>query len=194
MAKAPRSPRKALPPAAQADPAACFTAAEVAAANATRARAGVRTPAEVLEAFSPTHLQIGELTLRLFTMADAMLLERIGSPFAEESITPDTEITAADTMAVVFILTRPATDTKHLLDQGRAAFDDAVLALAARVPFEQISLVGPALARTFSTAFSTLVAGQKKATTTAPSVPPPATASAGSSPSSTPSSPSTAGA
>ena len=159
----------------RANSGAFFSGKEVAAATA--ARDSTRTPREVLDAFAPAPLAVGEIALRPLTWADFILLEKFESPFADSSIAGGAEISQMDVALAVFILTRPVLAANDLFsEKGRAALEREALALASRVPVADLTALGLKLREAFARAFATVVEGQKK---TAPSTPPPATASAG---------------
>lgn len=160
------------------NPGAFISPAAAAAAKKAGDKAQVRTPKEVLEAFSAIPITLGGLTVKPLNLATLMLLERLGNALAEESLTPESEISLSDSMEACYVLTHDEVECAKLLAEGRPTFDNAVLAFAATVPHAEIVSVVTVLARTFATAFASLVGGQKKTETTS-SAPPPATASAG---------------
>ena len=162
------------------NPDAFVSPAEAAAAKRAGEKAQVRTPREVLDAFAPLPLQIGKLQLQPLTLASLMVLERIESPLADENFGPETEVTVADTLNVLFIQTRTPAESMRLIGGGRAEFDAAVLELASGIDLRELPRLTLVLRETFTRAFAALVGGggQKK-TEGASSTPPPATASAG---------------
>ncbi len=170
-----RPPKSRRRRSAKPDPKAFFNAAEVAAA--TQARDSARTPGEVLDAFAPSPLTIGEIALRPLTWADFILLEKLESPFADSSIAGAAEIAQMDVALAVYILTRPVLAANDLFsEKGRPALEREALALAGRVPVQQLTALGLKLREAFARAFSTVIEAEKK---TGRSTPPPATASAG---------------
>lgn len=155
-----------------------FSPAEVAAASRARKAAKVRTPPEVIDAFAPSLLSVRDVVFQPLTLGSLMVLERIGSPLADENFGPDTEVTTQDLMAVVLVLTRPPADSLAILGRGQDEWDRACLALASRFEPADIAALGLKLRETFTRAFATVISSEKKRMTDSPSIPP-ATGSAG---------------
>jgi hypothetical protein len=133
----------------------------------------------VLDAFAGAPITCGDLVMAPLSLASFMLLERIESPLVEGN--GSIEVTAADTAAAIYVLTRPVDETLALLGQGREAFDCAVYALAARLTATELPAIGLKLRAVIQAAFATVVGGdaKKAETETAPSSPTKTTASAG---------------
>ncbi|WP_043585370.1 hypothetical protein [Geminisphaera colitermitum] len=138
------------------------------ATRTARVAAGQRTPGEVLDAFAPVPLAIGDLTLRDITPGDFILLERIDSPFADQEQLSGGDITLNDMMILVYVLTRPTVEVFAILGRGREAFDREVIALASRFPFPLIEDIAAKIRAKIMQAFASLITGapaKKKATT-----------------------------
>ncbi len=173
-----RAPKSAKRRAAVASADASFSPAEVAAAARAQKAAKVRTPPEVIDAFAPTLLSVGEVVFQPLTLGSLMVLEKIGSPLADENFGPGSEVTTNDLMGVVLVLTRPPADSLAIIGRGQDEWDRACLALASRFTPADIAALGLKLRETFTRAFATVISAEKK-TTGAPSKTQPATVSAG---------------
>ncbi|WP_043586304.1 hypothetical protein [Geminisphaera colitermitum] len=140
---------------------------------------GKRTPNEVLDAFAPEPLTVANLTLRPLSISDFLLLERLDSPFADQQITPDTDISVSEIMEVAYILATPPQTSRAAFAKGRAAFDDAVAEMFDSIPPSTLGDLGKRIATIINAAFATLITPAKKKEAKVLSSETSATASAG---------------
>jgi hypothetical protein len=130
--------------------------------NTDKIANGKRTPNEVLDAFAPVPITAANIVLRPLTISDFMLLERLDSPFANQQITPDTDISISEIMEAVYILAHPAQTSRSAFARGRPEFDDAVFTFGDSISPGALRDLGARIAEAIHTAFSTLIIPQKK--------------------------------
>ena len=141
-----------------------------------------RHPKAVVSAMLAAGKTVGGIKLREFTAGTSLLLQKLGHPL---SVDPDTRpaMTDMDVMIMVYVLTHTAAECNALVDQGRPAFDAAVIEFSDTIPMDQLPALGAAINELLERAVSTVGGGaQKKTQGTTPSTtsPPPAAGVAGS--------------
>ena len=131
-------------------------------------------PKKVLEAFDPGQIRVGNVVLAPVTLGHLKTLEIIKSPFVQ----PDKKlriITTDSIIEIVFILTRPAPETRDLLSAGRPVFFKAAYDFASTIPCQHLKALGDAIGAHLAQAFSSIIgpagSGAQKKTATAPGTP-----------------------
>jgi hypothetical protein len=132
--------------------------------DAVTAKKNAKTPAAILEAFFPEPLKVDNIVLRVASLGDVMLLEKLESPLVENEAGADVEISANDFAAAVFLLSLPFEKAADVFAAGRDEFDRAVLLFAGRVPGNEILKLGQAIKSAIDAAFATVqpMKGEKK--------------------------------
>lgn len=135
---------------------AAFTPAQLAAADAARARADQGTPAVVREALLGGEITVGGVTLPVIMIGHVLLLEEIKSPLAVAGAGAPSN---AQVCEALFVLNRPAREIRALLRAGADAFGDAVLEFSSTIPLRDLPAIGAALAAQLRAAEATVIGG-----------------------------------
>jgi hypothetical protein len=136
-------------------PAAPFTQAQVDAAARVTADAG-STPSVVLDAFMPTPITVGKITIPPFRLGKYLLLERLKSPLVRDDAR---EITNDQVLEAVFAMATPTPQVLALLarDNAKLALTEAIWEFADTIPLADLAALGAAIQTQMQRAKATLV-------------------------------------
>lgn len=146
---------------------------ELAAVEERREASG--NPAEVIDAFTDAPESLaGGITIAQVSLGHFLLLEKIEHPMADprSESSPEDSMTNTDLLAAIFVVSRPAKESRALLKQGRATFDEAVDTFADGIPFSGLPKLVAAVTRAMRAAFATIIPDEKKTVTESPANPP----------------------
>jgi hypothetical protein len=132
-----------------------------------------KNPKKVVNAFFPPVVKIAtldgkDIALREFSIGTMLFLQRLEHPLVTGDLAAGGQIKMSqeETLALLFVLTRPLAECKALLDDGEDAFDTAVLTFAETLPVTKLGQIRAAVlgnfARAWETALATMPEGQKK--------------------------------
>lgn len=125
-------------------------------------------PREVVDAFTaaPTELP-GGITVEPISLGHFLLLEKLEHPIVD----PGSESSRGDSMSnvdlltAIFVLTRPAKESRTPLQQGRDAFDEAVDTFADGIALPDLPKLAAAVNRAMRDALATVIPDEKKTET-----------------------------
>lgn len=129
------------------------------------ARAKTETPGQVLDAFFPPEVSVGDIAFAPFTIMHYLALEKVRSPLiaGEDEVAPP-KPTTLDLLRALLIVSLQGRDLKALMARGDAALEDAALELACRIPAPGILGSAEAIVRHINAGFATaLPAGGESA-------------------------------
>ncbi len=148
-----------------------LSAEEHARVEEFRRTAGHRNPQAVRDAFGGAAgecAEVGGRRLLPFSLGHFLLLEKIGSPYADGVKKVD-EVSNERLTELLFVLTRPAKEGRQALARGQEAWDEAVQDFTDSVPMLDLARLGAAAHRSMAAGFSTVLGnegGEKKSSKT----------------------------
>lgn len=130
-----------------------------------------KNPSAVVDAFAGDEgIIVDGRQIGPFTLGHFLFLERIKHPAADS--TAKRNFTNMETATVIYVLSRPVSESRDLLRNGREAFDDAVNEFSDTIPFRRLELYGSAIRKLMQAEFATVTGGgepsKKKTDTTLP--------------------------
>jgi len=133
-----------------------FSAAEMAARNAARARAESGTPQTILDAFLGQSVKIGAVEIPVIMLGHVLLLEKIGSPFAKPT---GLEPTNEQVTEALFALNHPPSVVLAAFRAGPETWQDRIFDFSGTIPVTDLPLIGAALGAALAHAESTVIGG-----------------------------------
>jgi hypothetical protein len=112
----------------------------------------MKNPQKVVEAFTTGSNTVAGIEFREFTSGTFLILQKIDSPLLKGGTKMDDQAL----LDLLFVLSRPSSETLSLLQQGRNAFDLAVLTFADGINPNDLPAIGKKLQEVFSRSVSTL--------------------------------------
>lgn len=117
-------------------------------------------PKKVIDAFAAAGTKVSGVELREFTLGSMIVLEKIQSPLvAARKDGEKLTLSDLDLMRLVFILSRPSSESYTLLRDGMEEFDAAVMEFSDALSPAALPGIGAKIRGLFASAMSTAPSG-----------------------------------